>query len=150
MPVATRFDIESPDRGRQLAIPLDDMKREPKFLDRLVIKSSGRVLLLRIEEIDWIEAAGNYLRLHLGAETHLLRRTMNHLEAQLNAHQFMRIHRSAMVNIERIKELQPMFQGDYAVILRNGTELTLSRTYRRNLQQLFADSSLQPGAKPSS
>ena len=87
------------------------------------------------DEIDWIEAAGNYVRLHLSAESHLFRETMNALEARLDPQRFVRIHRSRIVNIERIQELQPWFNGEYAVILRNGTKLTLSRGYREKLQE---------------
>ena len=91
--------------------------------------------LLKPEEIEWIEAAGNYVRLHVGAEGHLLRETMNSIEARLNPETFFRIHRSHIVNIERIKELQPWFNGEYVVILRNGARLTLSRGYREKLQE---------------
>ena len=99
------------------------------------MKSGGRLYFLRADEIDWIEAAGNYVRLHVGAEGHLLRETMNSIEARLNPEIFFRIHRSHIVNIERIKELQPWFNGEYVVILRNGARLTLSRGYREKLQE---------------
>lgn len=102
--------------------------------DRMVVKSGGRLFFLRADEIDWVEAAGNYVRLHVGAESHLLRETMNAIETRLNPDTFFRIHRSRIVNIERIKELQPWFNGEYVVILRNGTKLTLSRGYREKLQ----------------
>jgi two-component system LytT family response regulator len=103
--------------------------------DRMVVKSGGRLFFLRADEIDWIEAAGNYVRVHVGAEAHLLRETMNAIEARLNPEVFFRIHRSRIVNIERVKELQPWFNGEYVVILRNGTKLTLSRGYREKLQE---------------
>jgi two-component system LytT family response regulator len=106
-----------------------------KKSDRMVVKSGGRLFFLRAEEIDWVEAAGNYVRLHVGAESHLLRETMNSIETRLNPEIFFRIHRSRIVNIERIKELQPWFNGEYVVILRNGTKLTLSRGYREKLQE---------------
>ncbi|HEY1343027.1 MAG TPA: LytTR family DNA-binding domain-containing protein, partial [Bryobacteraceae bacterium] len=102
-------------------------------------KTAGRVFLLKTTDIDWVEAAGNYLRLHVGAAAHLLRETMNNLEARLDPECFWRIHRSTLVNVDRIRELQPLFHGDYVVILQDGTELTLSRTYRRNLPGLFGD-----------
>lgn len=104
-------------------------------MERLVVKSGGRVFFLRTEEIDWIEAAGNYVRLHLGTESHLFRETMNRMEARLDGRRFSRIHRSRIVNTERIKEMQPWFNGDSVVILRDGTRLTLSRGYRDKLQQ---------------
>jgi two-component system LytT family response regulator len=118
----------------------EEVQKGRKSLDRLVIKSAGRVFFLRADEIDWIEAAGNYLRLHSGGETHLLRDTMNNLEARLNPAKFVRIHRSTIVNLERIKELNLMFHGDYLVVLQDGTELTLSRSYRPKLQELLGDS----------
>jgi len=116
---------------------LDEVKSGRKPAERLVVKSAGRVFFVRIEEIDWIEAAGNYLRLHCGCETHLLRETMNSLETRLDTEKFLRIHRSTMVNIERIKEMQPWFHGDYVVILQDGTQLPLSRSYRQKLHELF-------------
>ncbi len=119
---------------------LEDVQSNRKILDRLVIKSSGRVFFLKTEEIDWIEAAGNYLRLHVGGEVHLLRETMTNLETRLNSGKFIRIHRSTIVNIERIKELRPMFHGDYLVLLHDKTELTLSRSYRPRLQEILGES----------
>jgi two-component system, LytTR family, response regulator len=122
------------DLGRRLLALVNDIKPEPSRLERLVVKSGGRVYFLRTEEIDWIEAAGNYVRLHLGDDSHLFRETMNRMETRLDARRFVRIHRSRIVNTERIKELQPWFNGEYVVILRNGTRLTLSRGYRDRLQ----------------
>jgi len=127
---------ESGDIGRRLLALVRDLKTDrPVRSDRLVVKSSGRLFFLRADEIDWIEAAGNYVRLHLGTEAHLLRETMNSIESRLNPELFYRIHRSHIVNIERIKELQPWFNGEYVVILRNGARLTLSRGYREKLQE---------------
>ena len=123
------------DLGRKLLALVNDIKPEPAKLDRLVVKSSGRVFFLRTDEIDWIEAAGNYVRLHLGDESHLFRETMTRMEARLDGRRFGRIHRSRIVNIERVKELQPWFNGEYVVILRNGTRLPLSRGYREKLQE---------------
>ena len=123
------------DLGRRLLALVNDIKPEaPARLERLIVKSGGRVFFLRTDEIDWIEAAGNYVRLHLGDESHLFRETMNRMEARLDARRFVRIHRSRIVNTERIKELQPWFNGEYVVVLRNGTRLTLSRGYRDRLQ----------------
>ncbi|HEX6323988.1 MAG TPA: LytTR family transcriptional regulator DNA-binding domain-containing protein [Vicinamibacterales bacterium] len=103
--------------------------------ERLVIKSAGRLLFLRADDIDWVEAAGNYVKLHVGAEEHLLRETLNGIELKLDPDRFFRIHRSRIVNMERIRELQPWFNGEYVVILGNGTKLTLSRGYREKLQE---------------
>ena len=123
------------DLGRRLLALVNDVKPEPPRVDRLVVKSGGRVFFLRTEEIDWIEAAGNYVRLHLGSENHLFRETMNRMESRLDTRRFARIHRSRIVNIERIQEMQPWLNGEYAVVLRTGTRLTLSRGYRDKLQE---------------
>jgi len=125
------------DLGRRLLALVNDIKTEPgpTRLDRLVVKSGGRVFFLRTDQIDWIEAAGNYVRLHLGDESHLFRETMNRMEARLDGRRFVRIHRSRIVNTERVKELQPWFNGEHVVILQNGTRLTLSRGYREKLQE---------------
>jgi two-component system LytT family response regulator len=123
------------DLGRRLLALVQDLKPEPTKLDRLVVKSGGRVFFLRTDEIDWIEAAGNYVKLHVGNEAHLFRETMNALEARLNPALFYRIHRSHIVNIERVRELQPWFNGEYVVFLKDNTRLTLSRGYREKLQE---------------
>jgi two-component system LytT family response regulator len=122
------------DLERRLLALVQDLKPAAQRLERFVIKSGGRVFFVRADEIDWIEAAGNYVKLHVGADAHLFRETMNALESQLDADTFFRIHRSHIVNIERVKELQPWFNGEYVVFLRNGTRLTLSRGYREKLQ----------------
>jgi len=119
--------------GRQILDLLPDIRRAPGR-DRLVVKSSGRIYFVRTADIDWCEAAGNYVRLHVGPQTHLVRDTMGHLEADLDPNQFVRIHRSAIVNVDRIQELQSSFGGEYIVLLRGGTRLTLSRGYREGLQ----------------
>ena len=105
--------------------------------NRLMVKSAGRIHFVRTGDIDWCEAAGNYVRMHVGHQEHLVRDTMGHLESQLDAQQFMRIHRSTIVNVDRIQELQPMFHGEYIVVLKNGAKLTLSRGYRDKLDQLM-------------
>ncbi|HEU4386898.1 MAG TPA: LytTR family DNA-binding domain-containing protein [Blastocatellia bacterium] len=123
---------------RLLAL-LQDIKDGQKYLERLVVKSSGRVYFLKTGEIDWVEASGNYVTLHVGRETHLLRDTMNSLEGKLDPAAFLRIHRSRLINIDRIKELHPLFNGDYTVVLRDGTELTMSRTHRDRLLKLVGN-----------
>jgi two-component system LytT family response regulator len=120
---------------RRLLAIVRDLKPAHQRLERFVVKSAGRVFFVRAEEIDWIEAAGNYVKLHVGTDTHLFRETMNALEAQLDPDFFFRIHRSHIVNIERVKELQPWFNGEYVVFLRTGARLTLSRGYREKLQE---------------
>ena len=122
------------DLGRRLLALVNDIKPQAPTLDRLIVKSGGRVFFLRTDDLDWIEAAGNYVRLHLGEESHLFRETMTRMEARLDPKRFVRIHRSRIVNTERIKELQPWLGGEYVVVLRNGSRLPLSRGYRDKLQ----------------
>jgi two-component system, LytTR family, response regulator len=112
-------------------------KEAPRTMERLAIKTEGKVLLFRTEDIDWIEAADNYVNIHVGAESHLHRETLSSLEARLPPEKFIRISRSVIVHVERIKELQPMFHGDYVVILRNNTRLNLSRNFRERLSELL-------------
>ncbi len=114
---------------------LEELKAESKYLERLVIKSEGRVFFLDTDDIYWIEAEGNYVRVHNGKKSYLLRDTVSSLESHLDPKKFLRIHRSAIVRIDRIQELQSWFHGEYRVILQNGTQLTLSRNYRENLQK---------------
>jgi two-component system LytT family response regulator len=104
---------------------------------RLLVRSTGRVHFVRTSEIDWCEAAGNYVRLHVGEESHLFRETMNGLESKLDPQQFVRIHRSTIVNVERIQELRSSLNGECAVFLRSGAKLTLSRGYREGFQERF-------------
>lgn len=127
-----------PEPGRdQLLALLAGLKDRTRAADRLAIKVDGRVLLLRTAEIDWLEAEGNYVRLHVGSAQHLFRDTLSALEADLPADRFLRISRSALVNLDAVRELQPLFYGDYCVILRDGTKLTLSRTYRDRVERLI-------------
>ncbi|PWT89146.1 MAG: LytR family transcriptional regulator [Acidobacteria bacterium] len=106
-------------------------RRSPsRYLERMIIKAEGRVFFLKTNEIDWVEAQGNYVMLHVGKESHLLRDAISKIEGQLNPKKFLRIHRSTLVNIDRIKELQSLFHGDYRVLLKDGTKLLLSRRYR--------------------
>lgn len=104
-------------------------------LDRIVIKLSDRVVLLNVDEIDWISAAGVYLELHAGATTHLYRSSLTGLLARLDPKRFIRIHRSAVVNTDRIKEFRARGHSDYTVMLRDGTHVTLSRAYRAHIEE---------------
>ena len=126
---------ETGDLGRRLMALVKDLRKDQPRSDRLVVKSGGRLFFLRADEIDWIEAAGNYVRLHVGTTSHLLRETMNAIEGRLDPEKFFRIHRCRIVNMERIQELQPWLNGEYAVLLRTGTRLTLSRGCREKLQE---------------
>ncbi|HEX2190413.1 MAG TPA: LytTR family DNA-binding domain-containing protein [Longimicrobiaceae bacterium] len=105
--------------------------------ERFLVRRGGRVQVVHADEIDWVEAAGDYVSLHAGGATHLLRETMAALEARLDPARFLRIHRSTIVNVERIRELHPHFNREYVVVLRDGTRLKLSRSYRGRLDALF-------------
>jgi two-component system LytT family response regulator len=123
--------------GRQILDMLPEMQKPaaPSLtLDRLVVKSSGRIYFVRTADIDWCEAEGNYVRVHVGPQQHLVRETMNRMETQLDPAQFVRIHRSTIVNVDRIQELRSSFNGEHVVLLRTGTRLTMSRGYREGLQ----------------
>jgi two-component system LytT family response regulator len=123
-----------------LAALLEDLRGNSKKTDRLVFKQNGRVVFVRIESIDWVEADGNYVRLHAGPDSHYFRETLAGIEGQLPGEKFMRISRSTIVNLDRIKELQPLFYGDYVVVLQNGSKLNMSRSYRDRLETLIARS----------
>jgi two-component system LytT family response regulator len=103
---------------------------EARYLERLVLKSSGRVTFVGVEDVDWIEAAGMYVTLHAGPRAHLYRSSLAHLLQRLDPKRFVRVHRSIAVNTERIRELQPRSHGDYTVVLKDGTELVMSRGFR--------------------
>ena len=105
--------------------------------DRLAIKNSDRITLLQADQIDWIEAADNYVEIHTGKHVHLMRETLSNLEQRLQPFRFLRIHRSRLVNADRIKELHPLFHGEYELVLSDGTRLTSSRHYRDVLQSLL-------------
>ncbi len=125
------------DVNRQILGMLSEIKDKPQYLDRLVIKNNDRVFVLKTDEIDWIEAEGNYVRVHFGKQSSLIRETLTHLAGQLDPRKFPRIHRSRLVNIDRIQELQPWSHRDWRIILRGGAELRLSRNYRDQLSQLL-------------
>ena len=102
---------------------------------RLMIPSRGKITFIRVEEIDWIEAQGDYVQIYAAGKKHLLRRKVSALEKELPEETFARIHRSTIINVTRVRELQPLYHGDYAVILNDGTRLTMSRSYRPKVFQ---------------
>ncbi|HEX3627272.1 MAG TPA: LytTR family DNA-binding domain-containing protein [Verrucomicrobiae bacterium] len=122
---------------------IDKLKGETKYPERLAVKSNGRIVFLRIEDLDLVEAADNYVKLYAGKETHLLRETLGTLEDKLPPGRFVRISRSAIVNVESIKELHPLFHGEYSVALKNGSRATLTRGYREQLHQLGVSPALK-------
>ena len=109
---------------------------EPTYLERLAVKTRGKVYLLRIDEVDWIETAGNYVRLHAGASSHLYRDSLADFETKLDPRHFVRIHRSCIVNIDRIAQLEPTFHREHVVLLRDGTRLTLTAPYRGRMRAI--------------
>lgn len=127
------------DVDRRLRALLDQLGSAPSHLDRIVVRTGARIVILRVEDVDYIESAANYVRIHAGGKEYLLRETMQALEAKLDPRRFARIHRSTIVRLDAIRALEPLFQGDYVLILENGTRLTSSRTYRDRLKD-FLDS----------
>lgn len=107
-------------------------------LRRLLIRKGNRILVLKIDEIDWISAAGDYIEIHIREDMHLMHRTIAEMQSKLDPLHFQRIHRSTIVNVDRVVELEPLFHLDHAVILKGGKRLTLSRTYHDNFFQVFS------------
>jgi two-component system, LytTR family, response regulator len=121
--------------GAERPVPSDFSGRTAvKPLVRLLVRSRGRMVFVRCAEIDWIEAAGKHVRLHVGQMEYLLREPLHRLESHLDPERFIRIHRSTIVNVDRIREIESGFHGDLRVSLEDGTELTLSRNYRDRIQ----------------
>ena len=120
--------------GVRLLALLEGAGARPPYAERLAVKTGGRVLLVPTAEVDWVGAEGNYVRLHSGKKSYLLREAIGSMEARLDPRAFVRIHRSSIVRLDRVRELQPWPHGEYRVILHDGTQLTLSRSYRDRLQ----------------
>jgi two-component system LytT family response regulator len=118
---------------------LASLRQQPGYVQRLAIKTAGRMIFLKASDIDWAEASGNYVTLHVGQNTHLLRTTMTDFVSRLNADQFVRIHRSTVVNLDRVQEVTPWFHGEQVVRLKNGTELAVGRAFRRGLTDFPAN-----------
>jgi two-component system LytT family response regulator len=117
---------------------LKEVRPEPRYLRRIPVKSARDTTLISTERIDWVGAAGHYLELHVGGEVHLIREQLSRLEAKLDPEKFARIHRSVIVNLDSIKSLHPLFNGDHVVVLKDGRELNLSRTYHEKLMKILA------------
>jgi len=112
---------------------LAELRAAPAWLDRVAIRLGDRIYYVRLRDVDWIEAEGNYVRLHIGTQSHLLRRAVRQLTEELDPTQFARIHRSAIVNIDRISELRALPDGDFQVLLTTGAKLKMLRKYRDGL-----------------
>jgi two-component system, LytTR family, response regulator len=116
---------------------LGELSERPRYATRLAVKARGRTLFLLTDEIDWVSAADNYLELHAGPNTYVVRETLSQLQSKLDPQRFVRIHRSTLVNVERVKEMHPMFAGDQTLVLNDGTKLQVSRTHRQRLMSLI-------------
>ena len=106
----------------------------PRYLTRITVKNDDRVVVIKTADIDSIESAGNYVAVNAGKESHILRETLNTLESQLDPEKFLRVSRSAIVNLDRVKELQPMFKGEHIILLQNGKQLAMSRGSLREIE----------------
>ena len=123
--------------NHQLSRLLDEISKKKDYLERISVPAKGRFLFFNVRDLEWIEADGNYLRLHGSATSHLIRGNMNEMEAKLDPGKFMRIHRSTIVNLQRIREIQPWFHGHHRVVMTTGQELKLSRYQKDKLRQLL-------------
>jgi two-component system LytT family response regulator len=130
------------DLGRRLAGLLEaaDSAAPPQPLTRILVRDGGRVIFVSVGDLDWIEAADYYVKLHVGGRAYLLRQSLQTLEARLDPARFFRVHRSAVVNLDRVKELQPLFRGEHVVILHDGTRVKLSRSRKEPLEALLGQS----------
>lgn len=136
-------DVASPGRITESVLKerlLQALRNQNLPSQRLVIKSGARMLFLQPEKIEWVEAEKDYVRLHVGKETHLVRETMNSFEKKLESRHFVRVHRSTIVNLDFVKEMKPLPSGEYDIVMRDGTPLRLSRGYRPRLIELLRDS----------
>jgi two-component system LytT family response regulator len=131
--------------GRRLRSVLEELQATPpapppagrRAVDRIAVEASGKIRFVATDDIDWAEADGDYVRLHAGRESHLVRSTLSELHAQLDPARFARIHRSTVVQVDRIREMEPLFHGEYSVLLKDGTKLKLSRGYRAAVERLL-------------
>jgi two-component system LytT family response regulator len=114
----------------RLEAVLAELRAREQYADRLLVKNEGRVTVVQVDDVDWIEAADNYVRVHTARGRYLMRESIKGIERKLNPRHFARVHRSAIVNLARVRELQPLFGGEYVIILSTGSKLTLSRGYR--------------------
>ena len=129
--------LEAPRRGGLARSVRASLPPERQIVERFLVRVRGRMILVPVERVEYISAAGNYAELHAGKEVHLVRGTLQELEDRLPEMRFRRIHRSTIVNLDHVQELQPWSHGDLTVVLRSGTELRLSRRYRERLHGVF-------------
>jgi len=127
------------DLSAQLQCLLATLQPQPSYLQRLVVKENGRIFFLNVDDITWIEAADNYVRVCTARGDHLIRDTLSHLEEHLNPQHFLRVRHSAIVNVRCIRELHPQGNSEYVLVLQDGTQLPSSRSYRKNLAALLSE-----------
>lgn len=134
-----RQEVEHRSRGpsQELGALLEQIRTRTGHLKRIAVSSADRITILPVSEVSWFEAAGNYVKLHVGDRHHLARRTMKELQSRLDPEQFVRVHRSAIVNIDRVRELQPWFRGEQVLILDDDTRITIGRRFREDLIRLL-------------
>ncbi len=130
--------LPEPGLGHRLAAVLESLGHRRSYSDRLLVKDGRQIVIIDVEEIHWIESAGNYVRLHVGEEVHQMRSTLARLARRLDPRQFLRIHRSIIVNVDQLKQVAPSNHADSAVVLRDGTRLSLSRGYRAGVERFLA------------
>ena len=129
--------------GRRLATLLENTQsayskpERAAYLERIAVKEAGRIMFVSAEEISWVSSDGNYIKIHTGGKAHLLRETMDAMERRLDPQKFLRVRRSVIVRLAQIKELHPLFNGEFQIILKDGTQLSSSRRYRQNLDTLL-------------
>ncbi len=123
--------------GHEILALLDERAQRTTPVERFLVRARGKVVVIRAEDIDWIEATDYYATLHVGDEAHLLRETMTDLEGSLDARRFVRVHRGAIINVDRVREVHPQFRGDCTLVLADGTQVKLSRTRRTEFERLF-------------
>jgi two-component system LytT family response regulator len=125
------------DGALQIGTLLESIRAQEQYLARIIIRANGRITFLQTSDIDWIEADDKYVHLHTSKGARMVRQTLSAMEEELDPKKFVRVHRSAIVNVDRIKELQPLFNGEHSLILEDGTRLTLSRKYKDKLFALL-------------
>jgi two-component system LytT family response regulator len=128
-----RREVRAPRDTTALAGVMGALRRERGYAERLVVHTSGRVVFLKVEDIDWLEASGNYVTIHAGREKFLMRDTLRALGERLDPAKFVRLHRSSVVNLDRLRELLPWSRGEQVAVLRDGTQLTIGRAFRERL-----------------
>lgn len=133
--VRSRSAATRADDARRLEALLDDLRRQSRYADRLLLKHDGDMVVVLTEDIDWIEAADNYVKVHARTGRYMVREPIKSLESKLDPRRFARSHRSAIVNLQRVRSLQPMAAGEYVITLNSGTRLTLSRGYRDSFRE---------------